>query len=104
MRNVERFQRRFRAWLGPNPEVKVQIVAQRLGYSVRYVRWAAGLSGGKLWPGSQRFVQQVTALGCTDTPWRDRPPEELARAFREREVLIDPRKELGIVQGEESLE
>ena len=92
---AERFQERFRAWLGPHPESKVRIVARLSGYSLGYVRRAAGLAGEKPWPGSRRFVRRMAALGCTDRPWRDRPPEELRRAFREREVLLDPWRETG---------
>jgi hypothetical protein len=88
--DVRQFQKRFRVWLGPNPETGARIVARRSGYSLDYVRWAAGLIGHKLWPGSRRFVRRMAALGCSDRLWRDRSPQELARAFREREVLANP--------------
>jgi hypothetical protein len=91
-RDVQQFQERFRAWLGPNPEIGARIVARRSGYSLDYVRWAAGLIGKKPWPGSRRFMHRMAALGCTDRPWRERPPEELARAFRDRETLFPARR------------
>jgi hypothetical protein len=93
MKNVRQFQERFRAWLGPNPEAKARIMARLSGYSLGYVRRAAGLTCEQPWPGSRRFVCRMAALGCTDRPWRDRPPEELRRAFREREVLVDLQRE-----------
>jgi hypothetical protein len=92
MKNIRRFQERFRAWLGPNPEARIRVVARRAGYTVEYVRRAAGLAGSKRWPGSRRFVRRMEALGCVDRPWRERSPEELARAFREREILANPSK------------
>ena len=68
--DVRVLQERFRAWLGSDPEAGAWIVAQLLGYSLGYVRWATSLAGQR--------------------PWRERTPEELARAFRQREVLYDP--------------
>jgi hypothetical protein len=90
MKEVRRFQERFRAWLGPNPKAKIGIVARRSGYTVDYIRRAAGLANGKPWVGSRRFVRRMKALGYTDKLWRERSPEELARAFREREILANP--------------
>ena len=84
---VEEFQQRFRDWLGPEPEEAVRVVAHLSGYSLDYVRWAAGLIGKKPWPGSGPFVDKMAELGCTAKPWRDRSPEELLRAFRSREAM-----------------
>jgi hypothetical protein len=81
------FQNRFRAWLGPDPETAVRIVAKRSGYSTKYVRWAAGLIGIKPWPGSHRFVRAMERLGCSERPWRERPAEEIRQAFEGRETL-----------------
>lgn len=90
MRNVRQFQERFRTWLSPAPEVKIRIIARRSGYTIAYIRRAAGLASGKPWAGSRRFVRRMEALGFTDKPWRERSSEELARAFREREILANP--------------
>jgi hypothetical protein len=87
---LEAFRTRFRAWLGPDLEAGARIAARRSGYSLKYIRWAAGLIGRKPWPGSRPFVRRMVALGCSDVPWCDRSPEELAQAFQEREVLHDP--------------
>ena len=87
---LEAFRERFRIWLGPDPEAGARVVAGELSYSVKYVRWVAGLVGAKPWPGSRRFVAQVATLGFSLTPWRDRSSEDLARAFQEREVLYSP--------------
>ncbi|MBN1811792.1 MAG: hypothetical protein JXA14_08145 [Anaerolineae bacterium] len=92
MQDTEQFQERFRAWLGSNPEHGARIVAKRSGYSLDYVRWIAGLIGHKPWPGSRRFMRRMAALGCSDKPWRDRSPEEVAYALREREVLVEGKR------------
>ena len=90
MKAVATFQGQFRSWMGPDPYGAAVVVAQRSGYTVDYVRWAAGLIGKRQWPGSRKFVRAMADLGCTTKPWRDRSPEELARALRHREVLHDP--------------
>jgi hypothetical protein len=84
------FQQTFQRWLGPEPEKAIRTVAKHSGYSLDYLRWAAGLAGQKPWPGSRRFEQKMYQLGCSDKRWRDRPPAELARAFRNREMLHNP--------------
>lgn len=84
------FSVRFRAWLGPNPHSAAAVAAELSGYSVSYVRWAAGLIGKKKWIRSRKFIRAMTALGCTNKKWRDRTPEQLALAFKYREVLYDP--------------
>lgn len=86
---ITAFQELFRSWFGSEPDVIVQ-VAEQSGYSAKYVRWAAGLTGKKQWPGSRKFIRAMAALGCSNKKWRDRSPEELARAFRFRETLYDP--------------
>lgn len=88
--DAKAFQRRFRAWLGADPEAEARRVAQQSGYSVDYVRWAAGLIGKKPWPGSEPFIHKMEELGCTDLPWHEQPAEALALAFRERVVLYGP--------------
>jgi hypothetical protein len=90
--DVQAFQEVFRAWLRSDPEVGARVAAWLLGYSLGYVRWVAGLAGQRPWPGSVRFVEQMEPLGCTNRLWRERTPEELAWAFRQREVLYDPRQ------------
>jgi hypothetical protein len=87
---VQRFQEQFRRWLGPDPEAGAATVAQMSGYSLDYVRWAAGLVGNGSWPGSRRFVRRMRALGCTDKPWHDRSPEQIRQALETREVLFEP--------------
>jgi hypothetical protein len=87
---AERFQEQFVKWLGPDPEKGAQAVARASGYSLDYVRWAAGLRGNTPWPGSRRFIRKMRALGCTNRKWRDRSPEQIARAFETREVLYSP--------------
>jgi hypothetical protein len=84
---AERFQEQFVKWLGPDPEKGAQAVARASGYSLDYVRWVARLRGNKPWPGSVRFVRKMRALGCTSKPWRDRSPDQLRRAFENREIL-----------------
>jgi hypothetical protein len=84
------FRETFRKWLGPEPESTIRAIAKRSGYSLDYLRWAAGLIGQKPWPGSRRFEQKMRELGCSDRPWRERSSEDLARAFQEREVLYSP--------------
>lgn len=86
-RQAREFQEKFRRWLGPDPEKAAKAVARLSGYSVDYVKWAAGLIGRKRWPGSDRFADAMEELGCREGPWRDRPAEELRRAFVHREVL-----------------
>jgi len=86
-KHFREFQNRFREWLGPDPENAVRVVAKKTGYSVDYLRWVAGLIGNKPWPGSYRLVRTIERLGCTDRPWRDRPPSELRYAFENREEL-----------------
>ena len=44
---LEAFRERFRIWLGPDAEAGARVVAGRLGYSLKYVRWVAGLVGAK---------------------------------------------------------
>ena len=87
------FQARFRSWLGPDPHSGAVVAAELSGYSVSYVRWAAGLIGKKKWVRSRKFIKAMTALGCTNKRWRDRSPEQLRQAFKYREVLYDPLKE-----------
>lgn len=84
------FTVRFRKWLGHDPYKAAAIVAEMSGYTVDYVRWAAGLIGKRKWPGSRKFIRAMTTLGCTNKKWRDRTPEQLALAFKHREVLHDP--------------
>lgn len=86
MCTVERFQERFRIWLGPDLERGIEVLAQTSGYSEKYITWAAGLIGRKPWPGSRRFMRKMQKLGC-GVPWRDRTPEQIAVAFEQREVL-----------------
>jgi hypothetical protein len=90
MKDVKQFQERFRSWLDPDREAKIKLVARESGYTVDYIRRAAGLANGKPWTGSRRFVRRMKALGYSEKPWRERSPEELARAFREREILANP--------------
>lgn len=88
-KRVIAFQELFRSWFGSDPKVIVR-VAEQSGYSAKYVRWAAGLTGKHQWPGSHKFIKAMTALGCSNKKWRDRSPEELRQAFRHREVLYEP--------------
>jgi hypothetical protein len=88
--NTTVFQNEFREWLGPNPYTAIDFLVKESGYSRQYLLWAAGLWGRKPWPGSRIFVRNMRRLGCTKKPWRDRSPEELARAFATRETLYDP--------------
>ena len=90
MVGIQKFQKEFKTWLGPQPEEAARIAAQMSGYSVAYVRWVAGLRGNSPWPGSRRFVRKMRKLGCHSCPWRNRSPEELSRAFETREILFDP--------------
>ena len=90
MHAAEKFQERFRAWLGPKPKKAVGVLAKRTGYSRKYLLWAAGLIGSKPWPGSRRFIRKMQAPGCSTKPWRDRSAEELRRAFETREVVYEP--------------
>lgn len=90
---TSRFAKQFRQWLGSEPEKAEKsavIVAEMSGYSISYIRWIAGLRGRKVWPGSRRFVRRMKALGCSNRPWNERKPEELARAFVTRETLYEP--------------
>jgi hypothetical protein len=87
MCTVEQFQERFRAWLGSDPERGIKVLARKSGYSEKYIAWAAGLIGRKPWPGSRRFVRKMQRLGC-GVPWRDRPAEQIALAFEQREELV----------------
>ncbi len=80
------FQRKFRTWLGDDPETAAKVAAEMAGYSLEYVRWAAGLRGNVPWPGSRRFERRMRALGCGKR-WRDRTQEQLAWAFRNREEM-----------------
>ena len=86
---VVAFQELFRSWFGSDPDVIVR-VAEQSGYSAKYVRWTAGLTGKHQWPGSRKFIKAMAKLGCSNKPWRDRSPEEIRRAFQHREVLYDP--------------
>ena len=89
-KRMQAFQQQFFTWLGPEPNKGTVIVAERSGYSLDYVRWAAGLIGKQRWPGSRKFIKAMAKLGCSNKKWRDRSPEELRRALRFRETLYDP--------------
>ncbi len=84
---VTAFQQLFRSWFGSGPNT-IDGVAEQSGYSVKYVRWAAGLTGKHEWPGSRKFIKAMAKLGCTRKPWRDRSPEEIRQALQHREVLF----------------
>lgn len=89
MIDARKFQIIFRRWLGENPDQAIKYLHEQTGYSIKYLQQVAGLVGRKPWPGSVRFIRKMTALGCSNRPWRDRTREQLAHAFATREVLIE---------------
>jgi hypothetical protein len=90
MRDIQEYQRQFREMLGSEPQKAIENLARVSGYSTDYLAWAAGLVGRRSWPGSRRFVRRMRELGFDLRPWRDRTPEQIARAFETREVLYSP--------------
>ena len=103
-KKIAAFQEQFRTWMGPDPHGMAVVVAERSGYTLNYVQWAAGLIGNVPWPGSRKFIKAMAKLGCSNKPWRDRSPEEIRRAFQHREVLYDPSSDYSqLISSKESL-
>jgi len=65
------FSRRFRAFVEANGGFPA--LADRTGYTEKYLRWVAGVTGQMPWPGTYRFVRRMRDEVGMDTPLPPRP-------------------------------